>query len=69
MYMTLQEHYDEERNIGKEEGRTEGQNELLFRQVNDGVLTPGQGAGYMNVSTADFIKKMEAAGYKLPAAQ
>lgn len=62
-YMTLEEHYQEER----EEGREEGKEDLLLEMVSTGEISPENGARHLNISTQEFLQRLAESGLALPA--
>ena len=47
------------RKMGREEGRVEGQMEMLIRLVKNSMLTVGQAASMMNMTESQFKGQME----------
>ena len=75
IYMTLwerdQANIEIGRQQGKQEGRqegiTEGQFKYAYKLVENGNLDAAIAAANLEVPLDEFIKGMEAAGYKVPA--
>ena len=63
--------WDEVREEGREEGREAGISEgieiEIFSSVQEGDYGVKRGAEKLGITEEEFIKRMEAAGYKLPA--
>ena len=51
---------------GREEGLLEGRETEIFKSVQDGDYGILRGAEKLGVTEAEFVEKMEAAGYKIP---
>ncbi len=69
-YMTLQMMINEEKDEwlaeGREKGLVEGRAKEIFDSVSEGDYSVSRGAQKMNLTEEEFIKQMEAAGYKVP---
>ena len=48
-------------------GETKGRSEEIFSSVEEGDYSVERGAEKLKLSVDEFIKKMEEAGYKVPA--
>ena len=51
---------------GREEGLLEGRETEIFKSVQDGDYGVPHGAEKLGITEAEFVEKMEAAGYKIP---
>ena len=51
---------------GREEGLLEGRETEIFKSVQDGDYGVPRGAEKLGITEAEFVEKMEAAGYKIP---
>ncbi len=51
---------------GHEKGLVEGRAKEIFDSVSEGDNSVSRGAQKMNLTEEEFIKQMEAAGYKVP---
>lgn len=65
-WMTLFMRDEEKRAEGRVEGRVEGREQEIFLSVQDGDYPTVRGAEKLGISVEEFLKKMEAAGYKVP---
>ncbi len=52
--------------LGREEGILEGREIEIFKSVQEGDYGVSRGAEKLGVTEAEFVEKMEAAGYKIP---
>ena len=52
---------------GIAKGETKGRSEEIFSSVEEGDYSVERGAEKLKLSVDEFIKKMEEAGYKVPA--
>ncbi len=50
----------------REEGREEGLEIEIFQSVQDGDYGVKRGAEKLSITEAEFLERMEKAGYKLP---
>ena len=52
--------------LGRKEGLLEGKETEIFKSVQDGDYGVARGAEKLGVTEAEFVEKMETAGYKIP---
>lgn len=64
-YMTLLMRDNKMREEGREEGRLEGRENEIFLSVQEGDYNPKRGAEKLGITEDEFIKRMNAAGYKI----
>ena len=57
---------DRVENRGREEGRTEGGNLMIYSLVQDRDLIPEKGAARLKISVDELKRRMELCGYKFP---
>lgn len=53
-------------NEGRQEGRQEGGNTMVYVMVQDGDTTPERGAKRLGITVEELRKRMSASGYKFP---
>ena len=57
---------EEAENKGLLRGHKEGRETEIFKSVQDGDYGTPRGAEKLGITEAEFIEKMESAGYKIP---
>ena len=57
---------EEGMSLGRKEGLLEGKETEIFESVQDGDYGVARGAEKLGVTEAEFVEKMETAGYKIP---
>ena len=58
--------WDDHKESGRIEGRTEGRTQEIYASVRDGDYSAARGAEKLGITVAELEKRMEAAGYLLP---
>ena len=51
---------------GRAEGLLKGRETEIFKSVRDGDYNVSRGAEKLGVTQAEFVERMEAAGYRIP---
>ena len=62
----MKKYEDAAKEEGRKEGFKEGEDHKVFKLVQKGWLSVTKGAEDFNVSVDEFLKRMKAAGFKLP---
>ena len=57
---------EEGMSLGRKEGLLEGKETEIFKSVQEGDYGVTRGAEKLGVTEAEFVEKMESAGYKIP---
>ena len=57
---------EEGMSLGRKEGLLEGKEAEIFKSVQEGDYGVARGAEKLGVTEAEFVEKMETAGYKIP---
>lgn len=52
--------------LGRQEGRLEGGNTMVYVMVQDGDTSPERGAKRLGITVEELKKRMSASGYKFP---
>ena len=52
--------------LEREEAILKGAEQEIFKSVRDGDYSVSRGAEKLGITEAEFVEKMEAAGYKIP---
>ena len=52
--------------LEREEAILKGAEQEIFKSVRDGDYSVSRGAEKLGITKAEFVEKMEAAGYKIP---